>query len=168
MRRGLSALVTMDTIFLVFLALTAIVFLVQAYGLNPLAGNLPKIISWIMLVLVAYLLVGKVRDAFKPSQVAASTRSKSKTESEEPGVGRRIPWYVTFAAILLYPALLGIVGFPASTFVLLTGLSTLLGLKPLHGLIFGVLGTVALYALFVMQFQVPLPDGLILETIRGY
>lgn len=168
MRKGLAALVTMDTIFLVFLALTAIVFLVQAYGLNPLAGNLPKIVSWIMLGLVAYLLFGKVRDAFKPSLIAMPAKPKATTDSQEAVAGRTLPWYVTFVLIGLYPVLLGIIGFPASTFILLTGLSALLGLKPLHALVFGILGAAALYALFIMQFQVPLPDGIILETIRGY
>jgi hypothetical protein len=174
-RKGLSALVTMDNIFLVVLVMVAIVFLVQSYQLNPLAGNLPKIISWIMLGLIAFLLYGKAREVVKASKEAApakelqSRAASSEGAASSRGVARRtLPWFVTFVLILLYPVFLVVIGFPAGTFIMLTGLSWLLGLKPLHALLFGVLGSVALVFLFVNMFQVPLPDGMILESIRGY
>ncbi len=168
-RRGLSALATTDNIFLVVLAMASIVFLIQSYQLNPLAGNLPKIISWIMLALVAFLLYGKVRELITTSKepVPIGTVEQSGSASEVP-VKHTLPWFVTFVLIGLYPVSLVVIGFPAATFVFLMGLSWLLGLKPLHALLFGVLGSVALVFLFVNMFQVPLPDGIILESIRGY
>ncbi len=174
-RKGLSALVNMDNIFLVVLALVAAVFLVQSYQLNPLAGNLPKIISWIMLGLIAFLLYGKVRDLVRtPKEEVPAKEVESDAAANEGAAASRgaahhtLPWFVTFVLIGLYPVLLVVVGFPAGSLIFLTGLSWLLGLKPLHALLFGVLGSVALVFLFVNMFQVPLPDGLVLESIRGY
>ncbi len=169
MRKGLSALFTMDTIFLVVLTATSVVFMVQAYGLNPLAGNLPKIVSWIMLGLIAFLLFGKVRDYQKASQAPAhAEESEGNPAATEAAPAHTLPWFVTFVLIGLYPISLVIIGFPATTLVFLTGVSFILGLKPLHALLFGVIGTIALWFLFVYTFQVPMPDGIILETIRGY
>jgi hypothetical protein len=169
MRKSLSALFTVDTIFLMALAATSLVFLVQAYGLNPLAGNLPKIVSWIMLALIAFLLFGKLRDYKKASQAPVQAEeSEADPAATGTAPAHTLPWFVTFVLVGLYPVTLVIIGFPAGTVVFLTGVSLILGLKPLHALLFGVFGTIALWFLFVYTFQVPMPDGIILETIRGY
>ncbi len=174
-RRGWWALFTMDNVFLVVLAVITIIFLVQSYQLNPLAGNFPKIVSWIMLGLLAFLIYGKLRAVITPSRepgpVPAGEQRGSPDEAAASSQGaarHTLPWFVTFVLIGLYPFSLVVIGFPAGTFVFLTGLSWILGLKPLHALLFGVLGMAALVFLFINMFQVPLPDGILLESIRGY
>ncbi|MCL5046741.1 MAG: tripartite tricarboxylate transporter TctB family protein [Actinobacteria bacterium] len=164
--KRLAALVNVDNAFLVAVGALAASFLVGSFRLNAMAAAFPKLVSAIALILVVYVLVGRIVAVLREATaVPARTRDEPAEPHDRAQSGRTIPWFLMFVFTLLYPLVVLFAGFPSSTLVFVTGVAMLLGLRGIRGLLFGALSTAVLVLLFQYVLQVPLPGGLVWEVL---
>lgn len=181
--KRLAVLINADNAFLVVVGALATGFLTESFGLNAMAAAFPKLVSTIVLFLIAYVLVGRIvavargavatlhpaedepAKAEEPATIAAPAQTEEPAKPGGPSRGRTMPWFLMFLFTLLYPLLMSLVGFPATTLVFVTAVALLLGLRGIRGLLFGALSTAVLVLLFQYVLKVPLPDGSIWEIL---
>ena len=174
-KTGLAALVTLDVVFLCGMALMGVAFLYDSRRINPMAAALPRYTSILMIALILFVLYGKVRDAYrpaKPADQADAAPSDEPTcevvEGEQPqATGSRLHWAVTWLIIASYPFLVLTLGFSIATLVFLTCVSIIMGTKLRTGIIYGVIGTIAMVILFIFVLKVPMPDSTLSDHIPG-
>jgi hypothetical protein len=166
-KTGLAALMTLDVAFLSFMALIGVAFLYDSRRINAMAAALPRYTCILMIGLILFVLYGKVRDAYRPAkpgdqaEAAPSTEPTCEVVEGEPLpiTGRQLNWFVAWIMIATYPILVLQLGFSIATFVFLTVVSIIMGTKPLTGLIYGIVGSACLVALFILVLKVPMPDS---------
>ena len=178
-KRGLAALLTLDVVFLCSMAAIGLGFIWDSQRINPTAAALPRYTSVVMIGLILFVLYGKVREAFGPAGAGEPPAAAAKAEPSVealpgkalPAAGRKLPWYVTWLIIATFPFLVLQLGFSAATFLFLTAVSIIMGTRPVTGLIYGTVGTIALVVLFIFVLKVPMPDstlGELIPALQGY
>lgn len=134
-------------------ALSAAVFVVSAdfpsgRGGDPGAAFFPRLITGTIAVLALVLLVKHV------------TADERRTHEIDPTVVRRLVVVAAFPTLYIF--VMPIVGFPLTTVVFLAGLMWYSGARSALIVVGSSVGVMlALYYLFGVLFQVPLPEGLV-------
>ncbi len=172
-KSGLAALMTLDVAFLCGMALMGLGFLVDSRRLNPTAAALPTYTSILMIGLILFVLYGKVRDAYRPAKPSGQAGSIPPGEPScevvegalPQATGRQLHWAVAWLIIATYPFLVLLLGFTIATLVFLAGVSIIMGTKPGTGIIYGVVGTIALVILFIFVLKVPMPDSTLSDFV---
>jgi len=118
---------------------------------NPGPGFLPFWVGVALATMSLTLIVGSLLDREKPGVQAAE------------GIQRQhVAWMV--GGLLLYTLLLETVGYPVTTFLLLSALVKILGQRGWYTVLgFSALATAGSYALFGLWLGVPLPWGIFLR-----
>lgn len=135
-------------------ALSAAVFVVSADfpggrgGGDPGAAFFPRLITGTIAILALVLLVKHV------------TADERRTHEIDPTVVRRLVVVTAFPTLYIF--VMPIVGFPLTTVVFLAALMWYSGARSVVIVVGSSVGVMlALYYLFGVLFQVPLPEGLV-------
>lgn len=145
-----------------FVALSAYVFTTaMAFGRG--ADVFPKFIAGAITVLAVILFLDAVRLYRAAGLEPAADSVPAETEKQAAPVWDRIRPYVVFGAIAAYVGLMPIVGFFVTSALFMVGVMMILGVRSLRLYLYTVVGLiVGIYALFVMQLNVPVPTGFLI------
>lgn len=147
-----------NTIILACMFVFFAVLLVMSQALGGTAGQVPRLMSGIGLILTVIEAFAQLRELGGEVQ---------EQDAVEPAVGLR--WYYSLVALLSYIAILMPFGFVASTAVYLFLFPVVMGYRKWRvNLVFALVSTVILYFGFVQLFMVQLPEGTITASLlRG-
>ncbi len=146
------------------LAFTAFVLAVFAvafaltFGLNPIARQIPRLISGLGIVLALLEIVVQVKAL--PAGAAES--------DEGPSPRGGVSWYFGLALATGYICCMFLIGFLVSTSVFLFFVPVVLGYRRLTiTLAFSIISTALLYCSFTYVFLLDLPAGILLRNWLG-
>ena len=137
------------------LAIFAVIFTL-ALSLSYAAGQVPRLVTGLGLVLTIFDLVSQIKDLVKGNS----------DEAEERVNG--LKWYFCVLIAATYLASLVILGFIISTLIFLFLVPAILKYRKWKvNVIFSLVATLLLYFCFVYVFSVRLPEGLIFSSLLG-
>lgn len=156
-----------ETVAVTVIALFCIIFLVQTFEYGRRAGLFPRLISWVVLFLILVFIVSRLRRFWK-SRGAPSpeeTRSECVTKADQP---QGMKWTLTFALAMGFCILLYLVGFGPATVCYLSAHIYLAGYRKGRVIIVYALAVGVIMVAFGYLFQIPLPEGILVELIKEY
>jgi hypothetical protein len=131
-------------------AITAFMFAV-AFTYPRLASEFPKLILGITLVMLLYLLFGRLTGRIPPSKIK--------------GAGKLGPsWWLLSISLFAYYAIMGVLGFLPTTALFVAGLQLWVNgdvKKWPRALLYGLGTAVAFWAVMTFVMQVPIPAGML-------
>jgi putative tricarboxylic transport membrane protein len=152
-----------ETIFLLAMGLAGIVqAVVLIINPDPYA-TYDKIGPGGFLILISALLIITVMVNFIRHR---KDFNGEKRESTKEGMTRRL--VRSYAAMVIFIALIDIIGFLPASLILFFFMLRLLGVRSwLRSALLSIVFSISIYLLFVQALKVDLPGGLLLEFIRG-
>lgn len=137
------------------LAFFAVIFTISL-SLSDAAGQLPRLVTGLGLILTILSLVSQIKDLVKGNS----------DEIEE--VVKGLKWYFIALIAVTYLAGLVVLGFIISTLIFLFLVPVILKHRKWKvNFIFSLVTTFVLYLCFVYIFSVRLPQGLIFSSLLG-
>ncbi len=167
-KRTLSK-VNFEFALLVIIGGLALVFFAQTFTYEgTITGLFPRIVSSLVILMVAYLLVFKSREMPGSAQDKAGDGQVGAWGKSTTDLHPMMKWQVSVLLMIAYFALIYLIGFGIATFLYALAIPVLLQYKnKLVTVIFALVTAVLLVVLFGVLLYVPLPQGLIFELLFG-
>jgi hypothetical protein len=149
---------TINILFTVFAFVTLSIAFVLTFRLNPIARQVPQLISGLGMLLAVIEIVIQARLAAK------KVPEKEQAGSESKGVN----WYFGLLFPAVYIGFLFLVGFLITTPLFLFLVPVVLGYRKMKMNIgFAIVTTAVLYYSFTHIFLLELPEGIVISRLLG-
>jgi hypothetical protein len=162
-----------ESALLAIIAGFAAVFFLQTFTYRgTITGMFPRVLSAVVLVLIAGFAAAKLpifRRRISSATVGTAVPECGAVDGSglTPAARPVMRWEISLAWMLAYAALLYLVGFWVSSFLYALLLARQLKNRNLKVTVtFAALTAAVLFAAFTTLFYVPLPEGLIFELLR--
>lgn len=173
---------TLEFGFLLAFAAYGVSILLQSRHINPTSAAFPRWVALLALFFIAIRIGSSIYRTYKPRKEMEGPSEEAEIEAAfvqeeikagEEGVvelpAKPTPWPYTLFMMVLFFIAIRVLGFAISTLLYLIGAPYVMGYRKRRVilLVSGIM-TLSLVGILSWFFKIPLPEGLLINVIRGY
>ena len=150
------------------IGLFSVIFLIQTYDYGRKAALFPRLVCCIVLFLILFFIVSRLRRMLKKRSVPSQEEPVRKEVITEAGQTPGLKWTLTFGLAMGFCLLMYLIGFGPATVCYLAVHTYLAGYRKCKVIFLFALAVGAIMVFFGRLFQIPLPEGILVGMIRQY